>query len=424
MKNVILITVDSLRADCLKQALNINSLAKQSCVFDNAFSTGPVSSHSFISILTSTYPLDFTGPKKIEEPRVLLQQVFKKQGFTTAAFHSANYLRNYFSFEWDVFNKIGSKAKKMRAFKNPFRIFERIFLNTLPSFVFRTRYLLHKMGVVDIRPGLKAADLNKQIKEFIKDRKRPFFLWVHYIDVHEPYLPYDVYFKNRKLCYKELVGYYFSKTKNKRFLKKHVKEAENLYQDGIRYLDKELGDLFDFFKKENIWSDSVIVFTSDHGDDFLGHGISHYEGLYNDLLHVPLIFKIPGKKPERIKKKVSLIDLAPTICDLAGIKKSPSFKGRNLFAESREIIFHQTGKNLSGEERDSFVDINDITQCKIACQTNSFKYILDFNNKKEELYNLLADPGEKNNISDINTLKTMRKNIKWFKKQNPLLQYV
>jgi len=182
--------------------------------------------------------------------------------------------------------------------------------------------------------------------------------------------------------------------------------------------------LFDFLKNNNIWSESIIVFTSDHGEDFLTHEAGHYDGLYNELLHVPLIVKVPGEKAEAINKKVSLIDLAPTICDLAGIGKPESFKGSNLFKNSREIIFHETGKNLNIKGRDCFVDIRDFSQCKIACQDNHFKYI--FSDGKEELYNLFEDPREINNVfegkEDIS--EKMRKIIENFKENNPPLQYV
>jgi arylsulfatase A-like enzyme len=401
MKNVILITVDSLRADCLDKAPNIANFAKEGYLLNNAYATGPVSSQSFISILASVYPLDFEALKKINKPKALLGQAFKDNGFTTASFHSINYLNDYLEFDWDFSNQIASnKKQEKKILKKIFWAFEKFFLDIFPSLVFGARYLLHRAGFITIKPRLEAAKLNLQVKDFVKKQKEPFFLWVHYMDVHEPYLPYESHFKDRKLSYDELAGYYLNKTKNKNFLKRHIKKARELYEDGIKYVDKELGDLFDFFKKNNIWDESIVVFASDHGDAFLEHGrAGHYDGLYNELLRVPLIIKDPGRIPKIINRKVSLIDLAPTICDLAGVGKPSSFKGHSLFESEKEFIFHQTARNSEKTGRDSFTEINDIKQCKLACQNSSFKYMLDFNTKKEELYDLSGDPAEKNNIA-------------------------
>jgi arylsulfatase A-like enzyme len=103
--NIILITVDSLRADHLGYmgygkgiSPNIDKLAGESVVFNNAFAVGPVTPHSFPSILTSTYPLDYQGPRKIERPRKLISEVLKEKGFITAAFHSNAYLSNFFGY--------------------------------------------------------------------------------------------------------------------------------------------------------------------------------------------------------------------------------------------------------------------------------------------------------------------------------------
>ena len=95
------------------------------------------------------------------------------------------------------------------------------------------------------------------------------------------------------------------------------------------------------------------------------------------------------------EKNVSLIDLTPTLCDLVGIEKDPTFKGKNLFNENASLVFHQSAFS---EKEGHRLEIERLDQCRVACQFDNWKYILDHGTGKEELYNLSKDPKEKNNV--------------------------
>jgi arylsulfatase A-like enzyme len=252
--------------------------------------------------------------------------------------------------------------------------------------------------------------------------------------VHGPYLPYDFYFQKRALSYLELLGkelpgsildYYSSSgTIFKKFCKKYIDSSVNLYEQGIKYTDEKIGELFDFLKKENIYQNSVIFLTADHGSEFLEHGgAEHHMGkLYNELLHVPLLIRIPGeRKAETTNKKVSLIDLAPTMCDLAAVEKDLSFKGENLFGSKKDLIFHQSG--IAKREDIWNIEVEKLSRCKVACQSMDWKYILNYKSRKEELYNLRNDPKEQKDISgqEPEVLAEMRKAVRDFEKNNPPL---
>jgi arylsulfatase A-like enzyme len=201
----------------------------------------------------------------------------------------------------------------------------------------------------------------------------------------------------------------------------------DFYDQGIKYLDERIGDLIEFLKKENIYQDTIIVLVADHGDEFLEHqGGGHTTNLYNEILKVPLLIKIPGENSEKIDRKISLIDLSPTICYLAGIDLDPSFKGKNLLNSKEEMIFHQTAVNPKDGWNISFTDIKEINQCKMACQSDKWKYIINYGTQEEELYDLQNDPKEKNNIlkTEPKILSQMRERMKEFKKENPPLSLV
>lgn len=458
--NVVLITIDALRADHLgfmgygkNTSPRLDQIAKEGAVFSNAYSVGPVSPHSFPSILSSTYPLDFQGPRKMERPRVLLSEILKEQGFVTAAFHSSPYLSNYFGYNrgWDFFEdliptydlklSVGKKDIKKEIFKKIVLSLSKVLFNISPEITFRIRYLIYKYGLLRTTPKdtPRAQAVNQIINDFlssVKDGEAPFFFWVHYMDIHGPYLPLDAYFKDRKFSYEELVakelpGFlspkYLSKKPFRKFIKKHIDKTIDLYDEGIRYIDQQVGDLINSLKEEKIYENTVIIVAADHGDEFLEHGGgTHSTKLYNELLHVPLLVKLPGGSYERIDKKVSLIDLVPTVCDYLKIKKDSSFKGRNLFGQERSPVFHQTGVNENSNGSVSLTDIENIRQCQIACQSDNWKYIFNYGNQREELYDLAHDPKEQKNVSGLEPqiICQMRKKIKEFEKENPPLSLI
>lgn len=445
--NVILITIDALRADHLgfmgyekNVSPNVDTLSKESTVFLKAFSTAPETSFSFPSILTSTYPLDYQGPSKIEEPRILISEIFKKAGFITAAFHSNPYLSEFFGYNqsWDFFEDIdlGAKISPESSFKKKFK---KLTLSTFPQILFWAMYLKYKIRKTPKNEiKVRAPFINQIVKDFIdsvKDESVPFFLWVHYMDVHTPYLSKESYYgKQKDISFSEMIGDYVSSVfpayhrqkALKRFIRKnfrkYIKKTLFLYDQAIECVDKGVGELLDFLKEKELYRNSIICLTADHGDEFLEHGgISHTPKLYNELLHVPLIIKAPQGKKQIIKRKVSLIDLAPTLSDLTRVKTTSAFKGKNLLESKRNLIFHQAG--FSEKEGDCNTKIKDLNQCRVACQSEEWKYILDYGTQKEELYNLFKDPKEQNNLfnSESGVISEMRKKIQEFEKENPPL---
>jgi len=453
--NIILITVDALRADklgfmgCKKNITpNLDRFAEESIKFTNAFTTGSYTPYSFPAILTSSYPLDYQGPFKVERPRVMVSEVFKQHGFQTAAFHSGPYLSEFFGYNkgWDFFKEIDYPLPEEVGYrignflfslkKNFINLFSKVTLNFYPHLFFAVVYLNYRITKKRV-PKVNASFVNQTVRDFFRfcrDEEKPLLLWIYYMDVHGPYFPYDFYFQERTLSYPELLGkglpsyildYYSSSSAIfKKFCNKHIDSSINLYEQGIKYADKKIGELFKFLKKKNIYQNSVIFFTADHGTEFLEHGgAEHHMGkLYNELLHVPLLVKIPGgQNTKTIREKVSLIDIAPTMCDLAAVKRDPSFKGGNLFDAKNDLIFHQAG--IAKREDIWNIEVEELSRCKVACQSMDWKYILNYKSRKEELYDLRNDPKEQKDISrqEPKVLSVFRKKIEEFEKKNPPL---
>jgi len=122
--------------------------------------------------------------------------------------------------------------------------------------------------------------------------------------------------------------------------------------------------------------------------------------------------------------KTSLIDLAPTLCRLVGVEPDKNWKGGNLF-EPRKFVFHQTAWNKKEGWNATFTDIKSIEQCWFGCQNERYKYIINFKDGKEELYDLLSDPQEQKNIASgwLIEFWIMRKEINKFLRENPPLEY-
>jgi arylsulfatase A-like enzyme len=423
---------------------NIDAVAKESTVFKNAFSAGPVTPHSFPSILTSTYPLDYNGPI-IEKPRLLISELLQKNGYCTAGFHSNPFLGGFFGYNqgWDFFEEVS--LLKMDFFPKKKMFFtavkewaRKIMLFLVPNLFFLIAYLRYRFKRKK-EESSSGKYITKIAKDFISSRNEdaPFFLWVHYMDVHYPYFARENVLL-RPLSFKEYISGYgiaymaVCPTKAlKKTVEKNLDLTKKLYLDGVSYVDGQIKEIVDLLKQKKIYDNSVLIITSDHGDEFLEHGSgSHQNKLYNELLKVPLLIKIPGKEPGKNESAVSLVDLPPTICDLAGVETDAYFKGKNLFINNENVpVFSETGfgkkrTRYAGKiDTIKYLEIKDIKQCKISCQSNDWKFILNYDLDSEELYNLQNDPKEQENLVLENTgvASQMRRAIDDFKKKNPPL---
>ena len=239
------------------------------------------------------------------------------------------------------------------------------------------------------------AITDRTIRWLDENEDEEFFLWVHYYDPHEPYEPPAEYLAGGQPP--AGMGVRFDDKINVRagLMKLSGGQREwvrKLYDDEVRYVDANVGRLLEYLQQSGIYDDALIILTSDHGEELWEHnGYEHGHALYNEQLWVPLMVKLPGEsEPTRVTEPVSLEGLMPTILDLCGVKYEGDYlSGETLVrhwseepVESEPIV--STGL-LFYEEQESVI-------------FEEMKYIRYLVSGREELFDLEADPGEKNSI--------------------------
>jgi len=408
-KRVFLITVDCLRADYVgytggaRLTPNIDKLAKESIVFTRAFANGPGTNQSFPAILTSTY-FFMHGGMRLLPHYTTLAEVLSEHGFKTVAFHSNPFLSKAlgwskgFSEFFDFMDVVRGPStfitQKQRGLAGRIIHFLSKILGAdhnvkVQRFLKNIYYRFSRFQL----PYLDGEELNKHVVSWIENNvDKNFFLWMHYMDPHYPYVPPDDYlidFSNRR----EAFEYNLSVDYNNPSIEE-VEILRRLYEGEVRYTDTCIGDFIQFLKDRYLLDDSLIILTGDHGHAFMEHGrFGHaYDILYNEVIHVPLIiFGIDGN--QKIDAEVQLLDIPPTILDLLGIRNVPSFLGKSLLdIEEGSAIFSESAKP-------DLINLRyDMGKKAVSCIKGNVKLIINEIQRTVELYNLEKDFKEKVNL--------------------------
>ncbi len=311
--NIIILLADTLRADHLgcygyERGISpeIDRFAEKSVVFDNAFSVATWTWPSVGSLFTGltpyrhgVYDLDRSY---LEHHFDTLPEHFQRNGYSTAGF-SANYL-------------VSAKFN----FSQGFGVFEEYNAKDAP-----------------------AGFLNRRFTEWLrKNRGYSFFAFLHYMDPHFPYRAPDGHFcgivNDTEKALKAIEEYpgFGGRINQKRDIRpsdySDVQTFIDLYDEEIQYLDTATGKLLAELEQSGALDNTIVILLADHGEEFLDHGwMKHGLNLYNETLRIPLIVYYPEKlKPERKTDRVSILDIYPTLCELAGTEFSQSLQGKPL----------------------------------------------------------------------------------------------
>lgn len=379
MKNVILLTIDTLRKDVVGCYSGegftpfIDSIQDRCIRFNNAHSPGPYTQAAFPGILTSSYYLEYGRQKMLSEKRVLLSEALQKTGIATAGFHSNPYVSAYFGWNrgWDVF------------------------------------YDSMEDEVDPKVPYIKAGEINNKTNNWISshvgtaDDYQSFFLWVHYMDVHEPYVPkrkfIDMVDPSLRLDEEEMFGLFKDVILKRDASDKGVVELlKKLYYAHVREIDDAVKEFFGILEKRDVLKDSVIIMTSDHGDEFGDHGgLSHDGRMYSELVNVPLVIYEPSREKTEVSDLVvSTLDIPPTVVYLFGLNRVDAFEGHSLLPLQDYPIrgvygeaLDKHGSKEKGEEKEIHY-----------YREGDLKIIYRERDDSWELYDLMADPKEVTNI--------------------------
>jgi arylsulfatase len=369
--SIILITVDTLRADHLscygyfrETSPVMDALAADGILFERAYAPMSTTLPSHISLMTSLNPLQHGVLGNFRHLRATLNtsggittvaQFLGRSGYATAGFISATPLKSHSGIEAGFDTYDGPEG-----------------------------YL---------RPAEETTDL--ALAWLAETDSRPVFLWVHYFDPHDPYLPPP-----------EFVDTYTTDAGLREFLERKrvyatetVLKNNNDYDGSIRYLDTQLGRLLSELKAKGLYDDAAIVLTADHGEGLGEHGWMDHGPIYDEDLHVPLILKLPqaiNRPGERRDGLAALIDVLPTLTAALELPitdaEQARFSGVDLLGSgpSRRYVFSQrvVRKRRWGDG------------LKFSLTGARWKYF-HLTEGEDELYDLLEDPEETKNVITV-----------------------
>jgi arylsulfatase A-like enzyme len=235
---------------------------------------------------------------------------------------------------------------------------------------------------------------------------RPFFIFLHFYDPHWHYAPPPDVLKIFESSYAgKMTGNLrdFQKLGAEQVSPEDLAHLLALYDGEIRYTDNEIGRLMTHLSETGLLRNTLMVVTSDHGEEFLEHGSwEHQKTLYEEVIRVPLIVSGPGVTPRREREPVSLLDIAPTILDFLSINPVPSMKGLSLLrplGATREM-YGETDHTTDG-----------MRLSYLRAGSRSWKAILRSDpvrqeERSSEWYDLAKDPGEMTNQPPAASLRS------------------
>ncbi len=403
--NVILIIVDALRADHLgaygyaqKTSPFFDRWCKQGALFEHVTSQSSWTKTSMASLLSGleaetvqVFLYEDTLPEEVDT----LAEILSRHGYQTGYVQTNPWLLDKFGFHqgYDDYAQLGPDTENWPEKKVAYR----------------------------------AWAVNEQARIWLsgRDRERPFFLYLHYMDVHSPYIPppphnrlfdpefprelrdyiFSLKFLYDDLTFSPLAEKLFEKLKKDQDMLSHL---ISLYDGEIHYFDQEFEKLIAYLEKMGLLENTLIVLASDHGEQFLEHGkLRHANSLYREELEVPLVFSLPRRVPpgKRIAQHVRNLDILPTILDilrikhdlrLAGRTLTPFFKGQAYSGKGQMVPAFSGLKMINDTRQKSARPRDDLDYASIRYR--EWVLIRDRIKGSEELYNLTQDSGEKHDL--------------------------
>jgi uncharacterized sulfatase len=255
------------------------------------------------------------------------------------------------------------------------------------------------------------------------DGEAPFFLYVHQLEPHDPYLavnnttwhPVDAdRVEQLNQDCSRFGGVLRRRERGEpapgdpalagplaEFESRGVFDVASLYDGDVLEADRDLGRLIDYLKARGEWEDTVFVLVADHGEEFLEHGhLGHGQSLYDELVRVPMVIRIPGQAgaARRSQEPVQLIDIAPTLAEILGVEPLDFWEGRSLWP-----LIEGGGLGLRGslsmrEEVDRPMKGRRGDR-ETALVLDGWKLIAHHETSRYSLFNLSVDPAEAHDLS-------------------------
>lgn len=372
--NLILISIDTLRQDHVgaygyerETTPNIDQLAATGLLFRNAIAQAPWTLPSHMSMLTGLYPSGhgvFSPQHRLTKDKLTIAELLRNSGYRTVAFTGGGFVREQFGYQgFELFVQRPGHAERRQA----------------------------------------EAVLASASEWMRRSPDQPFFMLFHTYQVHAPYDPppeHDLFASDQ---YAGLIEVADRTYRDFNAQKEHMTAADysyliDKYDGNIHYTDAVIGNLFEELKRSELWERTVVILTSDHGenfDDHLQYELGHDE-LYSEVLRIPLVLSGPGIPAGRVTERVvESTDLMPTLLQLAGVTCPVQLDGSSLLDQLEspgegEIAFSEhASTDRIGE---------------VAATSRGWKALVR-DNGDFEVYDISRDPSEQSNVLDHDDLR-------------------
>lgn len=383
--NILLISIDSLRADHVhaygyerETSPHIDRLAKEGVLYRYAVAPTSWTLPSHVTMLTSLPPPqhqvtgDFT---RLRPEAVTLTEVLRDNGYATAGFVSGPYLQAEYGYAqgFDLYDDYSAMPRT-------WNVHQKV---TSPPLIEAVTAWLDEWD----RYG----------------RERPFFVFLHMWDVHYDYNapePHGTMFDPDYTGTVTAEDFDSSGQVRKNMDPRDLEHIVALYDGEIRYTDEHVGRLLEFLRGRGLLDDSVVAVTSDHGEEFYEHGNNgHRKSLYDEVLLVPFVVRYPKRIEggQLVTHQVRLLDLAPTLLGLAGVKAPADF---GMTSGDPEDF----GRDLTRGDPPPPREYGFLDWYLGSVRTDRWKLVVHVEGEpKPEIYDLAADPGERTNLATTET---------------------
>ena len=371
--NILLVSVDTLRADRLSSygsprntPPTLDALLARGVRFSDARTIEPLTAPALASMLTSLPPHEHGASRnglRMRGKLISFSKILGRRGYSTAAFVG----------NWTLQDRLTGMGEHFE---------------TYSSVLNRKRW----MGMV--KSEATAEDLNERALEWLDlhlaaERRKPFLLWVHYVEPHAPYQLHSSMLD--QLGIEDAIEI----------------EAGDRYDSEVAWVDARAGELLDGVFERVSWRQTLVVFVSDHGESLGEHGYwGHGRHAYDASLSIPMGLVWEGRIEPAVRSEPALItDLAPTLLSAAGLEVPefflgfdwlPALEGGGPAPVEREMYFQAHKGTVLGKEDPAKARQRGLLE--VARVVNGGKEILRVGRSRRQAYDLAADPGETRNL--------------------------
>ena len=435
--NVVLISIDSLRADHLhcygyhrETSPNLDRLAAEGVLFETVCSTTSWTLPSHMALLTGLPDQVHqvtTHTHTLSDRWPTLAQLLKKAGYVTAGFFSGPYLHPLFGFDrgFDVYRSCIRTDTVFDGYLNEHR--------TLLTPAERKVWNEKMNGILSDRSSPRVRDageewLTRTVLKAPPGKRPPFFLFLHFFDVHYDYVPPPAYDRFSPPDYKGPVtghDYENNEIYHAGMAPKDLARIISLYDGEILWVDHHVGELLRWLESKGLREDTVVAVVSDHGDEFFEHGAKGHRntnGLFNEVIRIPFILSWPEglARGRRVGGRFRIIDVMPTLLELAGCTPPRDRVGVSMLpyaAKDTEALRGRTPPRLPAVSELTYffslsvaagIDTPDTKDRILALRDGGYNLTWFLKDGRTLLFDENRDPEERKDLSGTDPERTRR----------------